>query len=204
MPSDGITHSPEFNMPSFLAGWYSLFLFLCRVSRLYVLISVPCCFALLRPESTVGTTISADPAKCFPGNNFRKLLILLRGFALLAGNNIGVHLKAINFSKAVLKITGPALSRIHSVIISALTVCINPHKIIYRPCLDGLHKPYRLKQQQCILLMDFEVLRLEMCFHRLLVCSGVALSAPACQFAGQSHNPSLDPEVLQSGFGQRV
>ena len=41
-----------------------------------------------------------------------------------SGQIIGISLKAINSSKRVLKITGPALSRINSVIISEQTVCL--------------------------------------------------------------------------------
>ena len=47
------------------------------------------------------------------------------GFTPLAGQITGIGLKAINSSKKVLKITGPALFRINSVIISARTVFEN-------------------------------------------------------------------------------
>ena len=45
------------------------------------------------------------------------------GFTPLAWQITGIGLKATNPSKKVLKITGPALFRISSVIISARTVC---------------------------------------------------------------------------------
>ena len=91
---------------------------------------------------TVRTKIIADPENCFRALISEKLLILLRdrpclelislpvifGFALLAGQITGIGLKAINSSKAVLKITGPALSRNNSVIILAWTVFLeNPN-----------------------------------------------------------------------------
>ena len=41
--------------------------------------------------------------------NFR----LFSGFALLAGQNTGISLRAVDFGNRVLKITGPALSRIN-------------------------------------------------------------------------------------------
>ena len=73
----------------------------------------------------------------FPGINFWKITDIFAGWALsginyrfqsfsgftpLAGQITGIGLKAINSSKKVLKITGPALFRINSVIISARTV----------------------------------------------------------------------------------
>ena len=48
---------------------------------------------------------------------------IFSSFSPLAGQITGSGLKAINSSKKVLKITGPALFRINSVIISARTVC---------------------------------------------------------------------------------
>ena len=72
----------------------------------------------------------------FPGIHFQEILILLRdrpcwnrlsfpvfsGSASLAGQLAGIRLKAIHFSKRVLKITGTPLSRINSGIVSAWTV----------------------------------------------------------------------------------
>ena len=48
-----------------------------------------------------------------------------KGFALLRAPVTGISLKAINSSKRVLKITGPSLSRMNSVIILARTACQN-------------------------------------------------------------------------------
>ena len=88
---------------------------------------------------TVGTKIIADP-EMFPGINLEsfseKVLILLWDrpclesniassnfrLGLAAGQMTGISLKAIDSSRNVLKITGPALSRFNSVIISAWTV----------------------------------------------------------------------------------
>ena len=82
--------------------------------------------------------VIADPEKCFQELISEKLLIFFAGWALcginyrfqsfsgftpLAWQITGIGLKAINSSKKVLKITGPALFRINSVIISARTVC---------------------------------------------------------------------------------
>ena len=87
--------------------------------------------------TTVGTKIIADPEKGFQELTSEKLLIFFRdGSCLeliivssnfqtllaLAGQITGIGLREINFSKKVLKITGPALFRINSVIISARTV----------------------------------------------------------------------------------
>ena len=73
--------------------------------------------------------------KMFPGINFWKItdffcgmgpvwnqLSFPVGFAPLAGQITGIGLKAINSSKKVVKIIGPALFRINSVVISARTV----------------------------------------------------------------------------------
>ena len=72
-----------------------------------------------------------------PGINFWKITDLLRDrpyfeliivsrkfsvFALLSGEITGISLEAMNSCKKVKEITGPALSRINSVIISARTV----------------------------------------------------------------------------------
>ena len=94
------------------------------------------CFPLFCTLFTVGTKIIADPEKCFRELISEKLLILLRDRPCLELIIISSHfqaflflqkiteisLKAINSSKKVLKITGPALSRINSVILSARTV----------------------------------------------------------------------------------
>ena len=90
-------------------------------------------------RTTVGTKIIADLEKCFQKLISEKLLSLLRDgpcpelinfpvtFRLSSSwrEITGIGLKAINSSKKVLKITGPALSRINSVIISARTVYTN-------------------------------------------------------------------------------
>ena len=91
-----------------------------------------------RVNITVGTKIIADPEKCFQELISEKLLIFtlrdgpclelvivssnFQALPPLAGQITGIGLKAINSSKKVLKITGPALFRINSVIISARTV----------------------------------------------------------------------------------
>ena len=92
-----------------------------------------------RRADTVGTKITADPEKCFQELTSEKLLIfflagwVLFGIIIVSSNfqallllqdkitGIGIGLKAMNSSKKVLKITGPALFRINSVIISART-----------------------------------------------------------------------------------
>ena len=83
-----------------------------------------------------------------------KLLILLRdrpclesilvsskfsGFALLAGQITGFSLKDINSRKKVLKIIGPTLSGINSVILSAVTV---HGKILGELLFGSLHKSH--------------------------------------------------------------
>ena len=84
--------------------------------------------------------------KCFQESISEKSLILLRGnscresklfpvsvFALHAGQITAISLKATYSSKKVLKITGPALSRMNLVIISALPVVNNCAVLLESP-----------------------------------------------------------------------
>ena len=75
-----------------------------------------------KTAAAICTTKKFQPRcwKMFLGINFRKITDFIAG--LLAGQITGISRKVTNSSKNILKITGHALSRINSVVISARTV----------------------------------------------------------------------------------
>ena len=91
-------------------------------------------------QTTVGTKSIADPEKSFQESISEKLLILLLDRpcleVIIVSSNVLAFLflqdnywnqsESYSFSKKVLKCTGPALSRVNSVMLSARQYCLWP------------------------------------------------------------------------------